>query len=503
MTKSHIIVLCMISTIISLPIVTNKVNLAITLNNSTMSKEPEEERVFWTYNYIKKEYWEVNSRLLAIGDWCYIYMEEECIPKLGENSIMAKVEEICYEFDNVIYPRIIDLAGHPNGTMGDIDGDPRIYILFLDNYNYYSEVNDIEHNVSNLCEMIYICYRLYHHDWLYATMAHEFHHLIWFNNDWGEPPFTLEALAQYATYHAGYLGPYNNLVPQVAFYLPHPENSPLYWTDDQDYGSAYLFAFYIAEKYGVDILRDLITEPDDGPHGIETVLHAAGYDITFNELFMNWITTLTLDELGFQNNLFGFEGFDARITNYEVVDKLPLANKTISVNHYAFYIHKLEAPPNNFTVIINKVPQDVIGISLAVHDSHGWYVNQNVHYLETSTITESFSGSLIDEAYLITSYISENTPIAPEERGSGPSTSIDITIIEGVQKNIDSLPSCQSTETKTGVSNNTTSKMSTTTSNHTSPFSDISHIFFFLSILLITFKKKGILSDDDSKFLLK
>lgn len=480
----------MIFTLILLSIMIVEINFTISFNSSKMEKEIdiEEKRVFWAYNYVRGEYFEVHSKLLAIGDWCYIYMDEECILKLGEASIMVKVEEICNEFDNVIYPRIIDLAGHPNGTMGDIDGDPKIFILFLDNYNYYSEVNDIEHNVSNLCEMIYICYRLFHHNWLYPTMAHEFHHLIWFNNDWGEPPFTLESLAQYATYHAGYLGPYNNLVPQVASFLPHPENSPLYWTDDQDYGSTYLFAFYIAEKYGVDILRDLITEPDDGPHGIETVLHAAGYDITFNELFMNWITALTLDELGFQNNLFGFEGFDARITSYEVVDKLPLANKTISVNHYAFYIHKLEAPPNNFTVIINKIPQDVIGISLAIHDSCGWHVKQNLHYGEASTITESFSGSLIDEAYVVTSYISRSTPIAPEERGSGPSINIDITIIEGVQKNVDSSSSIQSTETTTGGSNCTTSKMSTTTSGNTIPFFDIS--FVFLSILVISLRKR-------------
>ncbi len=446
--KWHIIGLCVIFTLIFLPIVIIETNFTISFNSSKREKGIviEERRVFWAFNFVAKKYYEVNSKLLAIGDCCYIYMDEECIPKLGEESIMAKVEEICNEFDNVIYPCIIDLAGHPNGTMGDIDGDPKIFILFLDSYNYYSEVNDIEYNVSNQCEMFYINYRLFHHDWLYPTMAHEFHHLIWFNNEWDEPPFTLEALAQYATYHAGYLGSYANLVPQVAPFLPHPENSPLYWNDDRDYGSAYLFAFYIAEKYGVQILRELINESSDGPQGIETVLQAAGYDITFNELFMNWITALTLDELGFQNNLFGFEGLNARMTSYEVVDKLPLIKKPLSISHYAFSIQKLETPPNNFTVSINKSPQDAIGISIAVHDSFGWHVKQNLHYEETTPIQDSFSGSLIDEAYVIISYISKRTPIAPEERGPGPFINIEITIIEGAQKPNDSSSSNQNTE---------------------------------------------------------
>lgn len=80
-------------------------------------------------------------------------MDEECIPKLGEESILTRVGNICTEFENVIY-RIVDLAGHPNGTLGDIDGDPRIFILFLDSHNYYSEANEIEYNISNRCEML-------------------------------------------------------------------------------------------------------------------------------------------------------------------------------------------------------------------------------------------------------------------------------------------------------------------------------------------------------------
>jgi hypothetical protein len=319
--------------------------------------------------------------------------------------------------------------------MGDIDNDPKIFILFHDGSNYYSEANDIEHNISNECEMVYINYRLFNRHWGYPIIAHEFHHLIWFNNDWGEPPFTLEALAQYAMYHAGYLGPYQNLAPQVASYLPHPDNSPLYWNNDEDYGSTYLFAFYIAEKYGVQILRDLIHEPSDGPQGIEAVLQSAGYDITFNELFMNWITALTIDELGFQNNLFGFEGCDPRISCNDIQNKIPV-NKSISLGHYAFHIQKLVSPPDNLTVTINKLPADAIGVSIAFHDAFGWHVRQSLHYEDSTTINDSFSGSSVNEAYLIMSYISEETPIAPDQRGLDcPFVDIKITITEGLHDN--------------------------------------------------------------------
>lgn len=421
------------------------------LNSANNTNYPalDETRSFWAYSYITQEYSQVNARLLGSSNFCALYMDEDCITKLGKASVMAKVEDICNEFDEIIYPRIVDLAGHPNGTMGDIDGDPRIFILFHDSYNYYSEVNDIEYNWSNHCEMIYIHYGLYQHSWLYPTVAHEFHHLIWFNHEWGEPPFILEALAQYATYHAGYLDSYNNLVPQVASFLPYPENSPLYWSDDRDYGSSYLFAFYLAEKYGVQILRDLITESSKGLQGIEAVLQKAGYNITFNELFINWITALTIDKLDFQGNLYGFEGLDAQISSYEVVSNLPFLNKTISLGHYAFKILKINSPPNNFTISIFKSPQESLGVVFAIHSASGWQVQQYLHYEEKNEIIDSFSGFSIEEAYIILSYISKNTPIAPKERGPGPSIEIDLTLNESINITSSSVTTLSTRTTKT------------------------------------------------------
>ncbi|MFW9996546.1 MAG: hypothetical protein ACFFD4_31165 [Candidatus Odinarchaeota archaeon] len=482
--KLHIAILFVISASILFSTAIIEIDDVLMLNSSKKLNKDclDENRTFWAYNYINNEYYQVNARLLVTGNYCYIYMDEQCIEQLGgEESIKAKTENICNEFDNTIYPRTIDLAGHPNGTLGDIDGDPRIFILFLDNHNYYFEGNEIEYTYSNLCEMVYINYGFYRSPygfWLYPTIAHEFHHLIWFNNEWDEPPFTLEALAQYATYHAGYLDSLNNLVPQVASYLPHPGNSPLYWSDDQDYGSTYLFAFYIAEKYGVQILRDLITEDSDGPSGIETVLHKAGYNISFNELFINWITALTIDTLGFQNDLYGFAGLDVRISSYEVVNNLPIINKTVSINHYAFHIHKLVLPPDNFTVTVNKPPEMALGIAIAVHDSSGWHVQQYLNYRADSTVTETVSASAINEAYVIISHISWNTPVAPEERGSaGPSIEIKVTVTEGARET-EELPSMPSS------SQNTELTTAAVTSTGISPRSAL--VILIVSFLVLT-----------------
>ncbi len=398
------------------------------------------QRTFWSYNFTASLYYEINATLLAVGVHSYIFMQNSCIAELGESIASEQAEIIRDEFDNTIYPRVTDLAGHPNGTLGDIDNDPRIAILLSSNpMSYYSQRNELPLDYSNQCEMFYI-YNYLHKlpFYLFTTIAHEFHHLVWFNNEMDEPQFILEALAEYATYHTGYLAPYDNISSRVKYFLPHPEDSLLCFnvyndgdlTVAIDYGSGYLFAFYIAEHYGVNILRNLITESADGAHGIEAVLQAAGNNITFNDLYLNWITALTIDEVGFQNNLYGFESLDAQISSYDYVDELPLLNETVSLRYYGFHIHKLHSPPDNFAVQIKKLSNQTIGVSLAFHDTFGWHIHQHLHDEAETIVTDNFSGSSIDQTYLITSYISNHTPTVPTNYGLGPLTDIKISIIQ-------------------------------------------------------------------------
>ena len=421
------------------------------------------QRSFWIWDFEDLSYYEINATILAVGEYCYIFMENICISDLGEAVATEHSETIRNEFDSTIYPRVTDLAGHPNGTLGDIDGDPRIIILLSHELvDYYSQRNEQKLEHSNQCEMFYIYYRLFHWPYRYfQAIAHEFHHLIWFNNEMDEPQFILEALAEYAMYHCGYLAPFDNISPRTNDFLSHPEDSLLYFNIDSeegltraiDYGAGYLFACYIAERYGVDILRNLITESADGPIGIENVLKTAGYNISFNELYLNWITAVTIDELGFSNNLYGFENLDARISKYDLVQELPLDNETISLRYYGFHIHKLESPPNNFTVEINKASYQTIGVSIAFHDTVGWHIHQCLHDESEIQVTDHIQGNSIDVAYVITSFMLRHTPIVIRPNyGLGPLTDIEISIIQTPTQTNTSTHQTTKSTTHIGVS---------------------------------------------------
>ncbi len=411
--------------------------------NSIQNQELQEvgyQRPFWIWDFTTLTHYEINATILAIGKYCYIFMENSCISNLGESVAIAQSETIRDEFDNTTYPRVTDLAGHPNGTLGDIDGDPRIVILLChEPVCYYSQRNEQVLDYSNQCEMFYIYTGLYRWpDRLFGSIAHEFHHLIWFNNEMDEPQFILEALAEYAMYHSGYLDSSNNLSPRVTDFLSHPEDSLLYFNIDSeegltraiDYGGGYLFAFYIAEHYGVEILRNLITEPTDGPLGIERVLKAAGYNSTFNDIYLNWITAVTINGLGFNNSLYSFENLTVRISKYNLVQELPIVNETVSLRYYGFHVHKLESPPNNFTLKIKKASYQTIGVSIAFHDNFGWHIHQNLHD-EGTQVTDHLLGNSIDVAYIITTYMLNQIPIVIRPNyGLGPLTNIEISIIQ-------------------------------------------------------------------------
>ena len=125
------------------------------MRNSIQNQELQKvgcQRTFWIWDFTTLTHYEINATILAIGKYSYIFMENSCISGLGESVAIVQSETIRDEFDNTTYPRVTDLAGHPNGTLGDIDGDPRIVILLSDNeMSYYSQRNEQSSEYSNEC----------------------------------------------------------------------------------------------------------------------------------------------------------------------------------------------------------------------------------------------------------------------------------------------------------------------------------------------------------------
>jgi hypothetical protein len=401
----------------------------------TTAQDIGDNRSFWAYDFDTQELYIADAYLLAIGDHCYVYFEDLVISIIGQQEANARAETYKDEFDSNIYPRVTDLAGNPNGTLGDVDGDPRIYILVAERrQSYYRQTNEVEDEHSNLCEMVYICYRTSNP---VRTIAHEFHHLVWFNYEWDEVHFILEGPAEYATYYSGYV-PANNWTVRVQDFLEDIDDSFIYFEiEAQDYGACYLFAFYMAEQYGVQFLRDLVQHEGDGAAGLETALEDVGQNITFNELYLDWMTALTIDEPGFAEGRYCYRDMNATIQDYTTIETLPYQDDNLPLYGYGSKVYQLTSPPDSFRVEMSQPVNGVAGLSVAYRDQHGWHVQQ---MQEEGTAVMQVTGESIDTAYVIASYLFAETPAGDIDFGSGPRETVQILIDDWNENSVTPTP---------------------------------------------------------------
>lgn len=147
---------------------------------------------FWAQTTYKVgNYWyKVQATKITEGTYCVIYLENANKDKITT----TQVENIKNEFDNTIYTNIKNNFGDPS----DVDGNGKITLLLLDikdgfdpvtsdSYvaGYFDPNQDFDDPYSNKMDMLYM--DLYPHftsgtlQDFYNTIAHEFQHLINFN----------------------------------------------------------------------------------------------------------------------------------------------------------------------------------------------------------------------------------------------------------------------------------------------------------------------------------
>ncbi len=215
-------------------------------------------QTFWTKNIVENKFEETRAVLKAIGKNCYVFLEE------GKTLAPEAIEKVRKSFDEVIYPT--NTANFGSEWKPGIDGDDRIYLLMFDikdGYNgtggfvggYFYAVDAYQqeklpaHLKSNEREMLYLDINPSDptSDRFQNTIAHEFQHMIHFNQDSSEYTWVNEACSQIAPYLCG-LGHAN----QIVSFMRTPDNSLTAWSKQQmlaNYGQVYLWNYYILHHY--------------------------------------------------------------------------------------------------------------------------------------------------------------------------------------------------------------------------------------------------------------
>jgi hypothetical protein len=254
------------------------------------------------------------------------------------------------EFDTNIYPTDTSVFGEPlpRGDEGKkvwtlIHNirDPAYYDPGTECYvaGYFSASEDAENNKNMM--------HIDSYDWanrvgpdtarpyLYeGVFAHEFQHLIHFDQDPDEQVWVDEAMADLAGFLCGYGHPSGH----IAYYMIyHPVTSLTFWGSGlEDYGASYLFALYLYEKFGgVPFISALVQEQANGIEGIENTLAAFGYRETFDEVFDAWTIANYVDDTEKAGGKYGYETLEiGTIDTWYWSIEYALANFVISVWPY-------------------------------------------------------------------------------------------------------------------------------------------------------------------------
>ena len=262
------------------------------------------------YDLEKRE--KTSAILQKVSSRAYFYIDEKWWDSLNydqKSKIFSSLDSLSLEFDSKIYPTLTSTFG--SIPEPGIDGDSKITILihpmFEEAGGYFNSgdgYSKLQNPKSNEREMIYLNAKHFIEPQVKALLAHEFLHLITFNQKdllrkSSEETWLNEARAEAGVTLLGYdeIFEGSNLQRRVKNFLERPHNSLTEWQNERyDYGAVNLFAQYLIDHYGVKILVDSLQSPKVGILSINDALIKNGFKEDFSQIFTDWIITLLVND---------------------------------------------------------------------------------------------------------------------------------------------------------------------------------------------------------------
>lgn len=290
----------------------------------------EQREVFLT-NETYDKFSRVNmvATLKHVSQHAYFYIDDAYWNNLGDvrrGTLSSQIVNLATEFDNNIYKKETQFWGSPASP--GIDGDTRITILLEEtikgNGGYFETINNYPKSVapdSNEREMIAVSIEAveFNLDFAKNFLAHEFQHLISFNQKdltrgVSEEIWLNELRSEYSTTVVGYNDTYknSNLENRVETFIDNSTDSLTEWPNKApDYAAVALFAEYLVEQYGQDILTQTLRGPEVSIASLNNFLKNSGFDNDFEDTFLNWMAALHLNNNSFDSR-YGYINKDLK-----------------------------------------------------------------------------------------------------------------------------------------------------------------------------------------------
>ncbi|MEJ5310409.1 MAG: hypothetical protein WHX52_11600 [Anaerolineae bacterium] len=313
-------------------------------------------RKFNVSNVDNDEQFEIYAILIYKTAHVYMWVEE------GANVDEDELKQAADLFEEHTYPTNREFFGS-EWTPG-VDNDPHLSILHARNLGdtvagYFSSPDSYVRAVrpdSNEMEMFYINIDNVNigDDFYNGVLAHEFQHMIHWNNDRNEATWLNEGCSEMAMElnNRARPGGYYSVGGSEYDYLRRPDTQLTTWPEgvagdaSANYGGAYLFMSYFLDRFGEDATKALVGHDENGMDSVDRILQSdLGLSITHADLFADWAVANLLDDTSFADGQYGYSSISItkpRIDATYRVGNSPITNRS-TVNQYGVDYIKVQS----------------------------------------------------------------------------------------------------------------------------------------------------------------
>lgn len=367
--------------------------------------------------YSKNAEQSVSAVLVASLNNISFYIDSNSWNAKGQqekNDIQSTLEKLSVNYRYEIYPNLTNTFG----IIGDSD---KLTVLFYPmkegTMGYTRNIDGYEKTVnpfSNDREMVYMNLDKINGGLLKEGLAHEFMHLITFNQKekkYGvtEDTWLNEARSEYAPTFLGYDNEDKEtyLDKRIGDFANNSSDSLTEWRgSNYDYGIVSLFTHYLVEQYGIQILVDSLRSEKTGIASINEALAKNKVNEDFSQVFRDFSIAIYINDCAaspkycFKNEKLG----KIRVLPYS--NFLPFSGESqLSINqtlkNWSSQWQKFSGGGDNISFMVSPYIDDFFYVEYIIKKTTGEYVIKSVDLSSSKGKTVNISNSAKDVSSIV------------------------------------------------------------------------------------------------------
>lgn len=335
---------------------------------------------FWILNSDTNEHTQITATLRYITPHSYFWVEDGT--PVNERDMKALMDT----FEEKIYPTDREFFGSEANP--GVDEDPHIYVIYANSIGhniagYFSSSDSFNPEVreySNAHETYVLgTSQDLGNDYTYATLAHEFVHMIQNASDRNDVSWLNEGFAEVGAFLNGY-----DIGGADWLYVQNPDIQLNTWVDNTSpdfsahYGQSFLYLTYFLDRFGEEATKALTNNPENDLPSVDGTLAElnitdpeTGVVITADDVFMDWAVTMYVMDGSVEDGRYTYNNYPSapRVRTAEDISSCPQSVNS-TVHQYGMDYYRIRCA-GDYTLTFNG--STVVGL-LPVNANSGNYM---------------------------------------------------------------------------------------------------------------------------------